>query len=690
MRKVLWIFLLLLFPTLAFGADRDEFRRSQFEDGADNEVLIQYGNTGTGHAVEMFDGTVSGGNLIYRLYQNGTLAQIEAIVGLYLNYTVAGGVGGGRAIFGMPNVPNDPTTPISGMNFCYFKDGTLYWIDDVGTVNQVGVAVSAPLNATYITQTPNASLTAEQAINSLSDGILKHASGVLAQAVAGTDYTDPTDYDAIGDLFVGSSDDAYSRLGIGNDNEVLTADSAEGLGMKWAQPSTTVDEFNIDYVAPATTFAEFDVMDVQMDVSALAASSGVHALNVAATNTTSGEVSALGVHAGVSPVHQHVGTFATPSQTEYAGEIPSGGGWSDGIDGNTIFEADDDEIYIGSTGIFSSLEVILSTVSSQDQILAIEYQHTDTTWDAFIPGDGTNGFRQNGVITWAAGSLTGWKSDSDPGGADASAGYWIRLRRTRNTVVTDPIVTTIKLLEPDEYVWDENGNISANSLADATDNVLMVPLEYANVQLAEDAAIPGDIIDISPYGVEEAVVVDVNNITLRGHGLASLIDGGSTGSALTITSDGVTVIDLALENTPGAAGGAVGGILANGVNDLDVIRVTVNDSDGAGFQIVGTSTRIRFIACTVLDADTFPLAGAAVAITDVLVSGCTFLNPANNSFTIQASSDFWRIVGNYIADGSTNAVSLAAASDDCVVDGNYLGGGAVTDAGTNNVTGDNT
>jgi len=44
------------------------------------------------------------------------------------------------------------------------------------------------LDATYITQTPNASLTNEQAINGLSDGILKHTSGVLSQATAGTDY----------------------------------------------------------------------------------------------------------------------------------------------------------------------------------------------------------------------------------------------------------------------------------------------------------------------------------------------------------------------------------------------------------------------------------------------------------------------------------------------------------------------
>lgn len=46
----------------------------------------------------------------------------------------------------------------------------------------------APADATYIVQTANGTLTNEQAIGALSDGLLKHSSGVFAQAVADTDY----------------------------------------------------------------------------------------------------------------------------------------------------------------------------------------------------------------------------------------------------------------------------------------------------------------------------------------------------------------------------------------------------------------------------------------------------------------------------------------------------------------------
>ena len=40
--------------------------------------------------------------------------------------------------------------------------------------------------------------------------------------------------DAKGDLIVGSADDVVARLGVGANGQVLTADSAETLGVKWA------------------------------------------------------------------------------------------------------------------------------------------------------------------------------------------------------------------------------------------------------------------------------------------------------------------------------------------------------------------------------------------------------------------------------------------------------------------------
>jgi len=49
-----------------------------------------------------------------------------------------------------------------------------------------------------------------------------------------------TAIDAKGDLIGGTGADAFARLAIGTNNQVLTADSAEATGMKWATPATPV------------------------------------------------------------------------------------------------------------------------------------------------------------------------------------------------------------------------------------------------------------------------------------------------------------------------------------------------------------------------------------------------------------------------------------------------------------------
>lgn len=45
--------------------------------------------------------------------------------------------------------------------------------------------------------------------------------------------------DAKGDLIVGSANDAVDNLALGTNGHILTVDSAQTLGMKWAAPSVT-------------------------------------------------------------------------------------------------------------------------------------------------------------------------------------------------------------------------------------------------------------------------------------------------------------------------------------------------------------------------------------------------------------------------------------------------------------------
>jgi hypothetical protein len=90
----------------------------------------------------------------------------------------------------------EPSTPASGQLKLFPKDDHLLYIkDSTGTVTVLDTGTSgAPSDATYITQTPNGTLTNEQALSALATGILKSTTttGILSIATAGTDYLTPS------------------------------------------------------------------------------------------------------------------------------------------------------------------------------------------------------------------------------------------------------------------------------------------------------------------------------------------------------------------------------------------------------------------------------------------------------------------------------------------------------------------
>ena len=54
-----------------------------------------------------------------------------------------------------------------------------------------------------------------------------------------------TAIDAKGDLVAGTGADAFSRLAVGSNNTVLTADSAEATGLKWASASAAGSSYTL-------------------------------------------------------------------------------------------------------------------------------------------------------------------------------------------------------------------------------------------------------------------------------------------------------------------------------------------------------------------------------------------------------------------------------------------------------------
>lgn len=104
-------------------------------------------------------------------------------------------------------------------------------IEDVGTyftgtdveaaLQELGAAITAggaPQNATYIVQTPNGTLSNEQALSALATGILKNTTttGVLSIAAEGTDYWKPGGTDvAVADGGTGASSASGARTNLG-------------------------------------------------------------------------------------------------------------------------------------------------------------------------------------------------------------------------------------------------------------------------------------------------------------------------------------------------------------------------------------------------------------------------------------------------------------------------------------------
>ena len=103
---------------------------------------------------------------------------------------------------------------------------------------------------------------------------------------------------------------------------------------------------------------------------------------------------------------------------------------------------------------------------------------------------------------------------------------------------------------------------------------------YTEIQEALILANPGDIVHISEgfYKLEDSLSIDIDNLTLQGDGLNKTIlsfkDQMSGAHGLSVTSDGVTLQDFAVEDAKGDA------IKVKGVHGISFIRVRTEWTNG--------------------------------------------------------------------------------------------------------------
>ncbi len=276
-----------------------------------------------------------------------------------------------------------------------------------------------------------------------------------------------------------------------------------------------VKAIGIDYITGAIA-AGFDdsILLVNIDES-LATGGEVHALEVLST-TGSALIEALHVGVGVAPVHQSVGTFvnmdsALVNAVDRLAEFTSAG--SD----IAMFVADNDTVTLGDAAKFGEIEFLLATVASGGGVKpTFEFSTGVGTWSAFTPTDGTNGFRNSGIIDYDPADLSGWA-------VGTGSEFLIRITRTANNLSTVPVEDLVQTAAVTNFTWGADGALSVLSLALST--ALAVEHGGTGVSTLTD----GGVLLGSGTGAITAMAVLADGEFIVGNGTTDPVpEGGAT------------------------------------------------------------------------------------------------------------------------------------------------------------------
>ncbi len=272
-------------------------------------------------------------------------------------------------------------------------------------------------------------------------------------------------------------DDSNNSLGLGTPSPIHTLEVQGHVGI--IQAATAIDQHAFEITADAANFADFKALDITYDTGSIAngdfqavilvnvdetASTGGQniAFNVDTTTVGSATIIGLKTGIGINAIHQETGTFGDIDNilniaVDVTAALASGGA------GNiSAFVADNDTMTLGDAAQWDELEVIITTGASGAGIApTFEFSTGGTGFSSFGPIDGTNGFRNTGIIDWEAADLSGWI-------ANATGFFEIRITRTRNNLSTTPIIDMCQLTSETEHIWDSSGDVNINSLVLAT------------------------------------------------------------------------------------------------------------------------------------------------------------------------------------------------------------------------------
>lgn len=166
-----------------------------------------------------------------------------------------------------------------------------------GTVSATGLASDAVTTAKILDANVTEAKLAADAV-----ATAKIANGaVTAAKLAATAAIQPTIIDAKGDLISATAADTPARLAVGTNGQVLTADSAESTGLKWATPTpsaiTAVGSASVLTVETTTSTSYTDLATAGPSVTV---TTGTDALVTISAILGQGADAGQTIHAGVA------------------------------------------------------------------------------------------------------------------------------------------------------------------------------------------------------------------------------------------------------------------------------------------------------------------------------------------------------------------------------------------------------
>ena len=114
---------------------------------------------------------------------------------------------------------------------------TLIIDEDIATQEVVEVTAGAGTTLTITRGVDGSVAAAHSSGAAVNHGVSARDYDEPNSFINGTGFIAPTLVDAKGDLLVASADNTVTRLAVGTNDFVLTADSAEATGVKWAAAS---------------------------------------------------------------------------------------------------------------------------------------------------------------------------------------------------------------------------------------------------------------------------------------------------------------------------------------------------------------------------------------------------------------------------------------------------------------------